>query len=433
MTETKELYTAEDKHTAIDKVAGFTYQFYCFLYHLLTMNRGEEVSFEKWDDAAVDKGNMITMLQAKHTIKAGAEGKMPKLTDRAPDLWKALDVWRDLIAGGKGNERTRDEMQDYINGHEFVFVCNKQVVSNKLSKLCNGLKVNNNDNPVDKVDKVLDEINEEGVSDKDISCADGQKKYRSVQAMINDLKNFELRSEFLGKVTFETKSQEDIKKACVDYIDDHVRFSKEDAESVFDDFFTEAVKDLFDKADKGQPLQYTFDEQKKRFERVFQYHREEDLDFQIKMEQYKKEFLDLVCIQQLIKVKDFVASETVEVAKHASYFYSFKNRYYELKNNNRFLDKEEQEFFTNAYAFWENEFNHVYKGSTNANEDVIIEKAGNLLYEVRKHQLILRQKVLNQYISDGAFYYLSDECIIGWHRDWNDFFKKKMKQDGQVN
>lgn len=425
MREARELYTTEDKHTAMDKVGGFTYQFYCFLYHLLTMNRGEEVSFEKWDDAAVDKGNMITMLQAKHTVKVGAEGKTPYLTDRAPDLWKAIDVWRDLIIGGKGEKKTRDKMQDYIKGHEFVFICNKQVASNKLSKLCNELKTNIYDSPIEKVDKVLDEINNEGVSDKTTSCEDGQKKYRSVQSMINDLKNFELRSEFLRNVKFETKSQEDIKKECVDYIADHVRFSDEDAESVFDDFFAEAVKDLFDRADKGQPLQYTLDEQKKRFERVFQYHREEDLDFQIKTEQYKKEFLDLVCIQQLIKVRDFAANETIEVAKHASYFYSFKNRYYELKNNNRFLDKEEQEFFENAYAFWDNEFKHAYKGTADANEDVIIEKAGNLLYEVRKHQLTLRQKALSQYISDGAFYYLSDECIIGWHRDWNDFFPRK--------
>lgn len=425
MREARELYTTEDKHTAMDKVGGFTYQFYCFLYHLLTMNRGEEVSFEKWDDAAVDKGNMITMLQAKHTVKVGAEGKTPYLTDRAPDLWKAIDVWRDLIIGGKGEKKTRDKMQDYIKGHEFVFICNKQVASNKLSKLCNELKTNIYDNPIEKVDKVLDEINNEGVSDKTTSCENGQKKYRSVQSMINDLKNFELRSEFLRNVKFETKSQEDIKKECVDYIADHVRFSDEDAESVFDDFFAEAVKDLFDRADKGQPLQYTLDEQKKRFERVFQYHREEDLDFQFKTEQYKKEFLDLVCIQQLIKVRDFAASETVEVAKHASYFYSFKNRYYELKDNNRFLDKEEQEFFENAYAFWENEFKHAYKGTADANEDVIIEKAGDLLYEVRKHQLTLRQKALSQYISDGAFYYLSDECIIGWHRDWNDFFPRK--------
>ena len=427
----RDIYTEEEQHTAMDKVAGFTYQFYCFLYCLLTMERGEVVSFEKWDDAAVEKGNLVTMLQAKHTVKVGAEGKLPNLSNRASDLWKAIDVWRDIIVGGKKGNRTKDEMLDYINSHDFVFVCNKQTADNKLPKLCDELRANAD---VKRVDDVLDEITKEGKTGKEKGDEEGMTKYRPVQMMIDDLKSFELKEEFLKRVKFETRSQDDIKKDCVDYITDHVRFPEEYATEVFDDFFAEAVKDLFDKADKGQPLLYTFDEQIKRFERVFQYHREEDLDFQIKMERYKKEFLDLICIQQLIKVNDFAEGDTVEIAKRASHFYSFKNRYYDLKDNNRFIDKEEKEFFENAYAFWDNEFKHVYKGvGTTVSEDVIAEKASNLLYEVRKHQLTLRKKALSQYISDGAFYYLSDECIIGWHRDWQKFFKKKLEQDGQDN
>ena len=431
MKHNDKLNTIEQQHTAMDKVAGFTYQFYCFLHCLLTMKRGEVVSFEKWDDAAVEKGNLVTMLQAKHTVKVGADGMSPTLSDRAADLWKAIDVWRDLIVGGKDGNRTNDEMMDYIKSRDFVFVCNKKTTDSKLPKLCDALRANADTN---SIDALLDEITKEGKSVTKSGDEEGKTKYRSVQMMIDDLKSFKLRGEFLKKVTFESRGQEDIKKDCVDHITDYVRFPEEYATEVFNDFFAEAVKDLFDKADKGQPLQYTFDEQKKRFERVFQYHREEDLDFQIKMERYKKEFLDLICIQQLIKVNDFAASDTVEIAKHASHFYSFKNRYYELKANNRFFDKEESEFFENAYAFWDNEFKHVYKGVGAAvSEDVIVDKASNLLYEVRKHQLTLRKKALSQYISDGAFYYLSDECIIGWHRDWRKFFQKKLEQDGQDN
>lgn len=37
----KKLHTAEELHTAMDKIGGFTYQFYCFLLHLLKMERGE--------------------------------------------------------------------------------------------------------------------------------------------------------------------------------------------------------------------------------------------------------------------------------------------------------------------------------------------------------------------------------------------------------
>lgn len=223
--------------------------------------------------------------------------------------------------------------------------------------------------------------------------------------IIDDLKSFDLRGQFLKRVRFESKSQDDIKKDCVNHITDYVRFSEEDAKKVFDDFFGEAVKDLFDKADHGMPLQYTFEEQKKRFERVFQYHREEDLDFQIRMEGYKKEFLDLVCIQQLIKVRDFAASDTVEVAKNASFFYSFKNRYSELVEQSRILEHENKEFRTDAIGFLGNEFKSAYKKlGAKATEEQVVEKAQDLLYEVRKHELKLRKKWLGLAISNGAFY-----------------------------
>ena len=431
MIDNKDIHSVEEQHTAMDKVAGFTYQFYCFLHCLLTMKRGEVVSFEKWDDAAVEKGNLVTMLQTKHTIKVGAEGKLTTLSDRAADLWKAIDVWRVLIVGGKDGNRTKCEMMDYIKSHDFVFVCNKKTTDSKLPKLCDALRANADTN---SIDALLDEITKEGKSVSKSGVEVGKTKYRSVQMMIDDLRNFELKGEFLKKVSFESISQDDIKKVCVDYITDCVRFSEEDAEKVFDDFFADAVKDLFDRADSGRPLQYTFEEQKKRFERVFQYHREEDLDFQIKMESYKKKFLDLVCIQQLIKVRDFSASDTIEVAKNASYFYSFKNRYAELIEQSKILEHEDEEFRADAIDFWENEFKRAYKKlKDDATEDGIVEKAQDLLYEVRKHELKLRKKWLGLAISNGAYYYLSDECLIGWHRDWEEFFKKKQDKDGQDN
>lgn len=425
------LNSAEQQHTAMDKVAGFTYQFYCFLYHMLSMKRGEVVSFEKWDDAAVEKGNLVTMFQSKHTVKVGADDKAVKLTNRASDLWKAIDVWRDLIVGGKDNKRTQEDMLGYINSHEFVFVSNKGIVDNKVVKLCEDLR---NNVKGKHVDEVLDEISNEGRTGTEEGKDMGKTKYRSVKMMIDDLKSFGLREQFLKRVRFESKSQDDIKKDCVDHITDYVRFSEKDAKEVFDDFFAEAVKDLFDRADHGMPLQYTFEEQKKRFERVFQYHREEDLDFQIRMEGYKKEFLDLVCIQQLIKVRDFAASDTIEVAKNASFFYSFKNRYAELIEQSKILEHEDEEFRADAIGFWNNEFKRTYrKLGGDATEDQVVEKAQDLLYEVRKHELKLRKKWLGLAISNGAFYYLSDECLIGWHQDWKAFFKKNQDKDGQDN
>ena len=87
-----------------------------------------------------------------------------------------------------------------------------------------------------------------------------------------------------------------------------------------------------------------------------------------------------------------------------------------------------------AEAFWDNEFKKAYrKCDDSTSEDIIVDKAQDLLYEVRKHQLKLCKETLQQRISDGAFYYLSDECIIGWHRNWQEFFKKQKEQDGQAD
>lgn len=422
----KKLHTAEETHAAMDKIGGFTYQFYCFLLHLLKMERGETVSFEKLDDAAIEKGNLITLFQAKHSVQVNVNGETKILTNRSTDLWKALDVWRKLIIGTP--ERNKDEQRSYINNHQFCFVSNKPLTDNKLVELCEEVKKGARN---DRIDAVLYEITQEGKSRKE-----GEKvpDYRTTQMMIDDLKGYGFRVEFLKKVEFETKSQEEIEEECKKVISGSAWFDDEDAIRVFDDFLLVAVKDFFAKADKGEALSYSYKERKEKFSPVFAYHRDKPLDFRINIEKYKKEFLDLVCIQQLIKVKDFAASEIDEVAKHASYFYSFKNHYADLIEHSRILPQEEEAFMGEAEAFWDNEFKKAYrKCDDSTSEDIIVDKAQDLLYEVRKHQLKLCKETLQQRISDGAFYYLSDECIIGWHRNWQEFFKKQKEQDGQAD
>ena len=427
MSKKKKLHTAEEQFTAMDKIGGFIYQFHCFLYHVLTMNKGEVVSFEKLDDAAVEAGNLITLYQAKHTIQVDAEGEKRALTKRSTDLWKAIDVWRKLIAGKTEEKRSEADMQEYIAKHQFVFFSNKRPDDNKFVSLCEEVK-NGADN--DRIDAVLDEITQEG-RPREGTTLPANNAGHSTQMMIDDLKAFGLKKAFLSRISFETKSQDEVKKACIDHIADKVRFSDEYAPEVFKDFLTEAVDDFFDRADKGSPLSYTYEEQRKRFEHVFQYHRVEKLNFRIIMEEYRKEFLDLICIQQLIKVKDFASSETEEVAKYASHFYSFKNRYDELWEDNKILIDEDKEFWADAYAFWDNQFKHAYrKLDDSASEDVIIDKAQEILFAVRQHKLKLCKEELSQYISDGAFYYLSEKCIIGWHKSWKEFFKKQGEQDG---
>lgn len=420
----EKLHTAEEIHSAMDKIGGFTYQFYCFLLHLLKMKRGETVSFEKLDDAAKESENLITLYQTKHSVQVDVNGETMAFSDRSKDLWKAIDVWRKLIIGNP--KRSIEEQKKFIEEHEFHFVSNKPLTNNILLRLCKNAEDGAGN---ETIDVMLEKITQEGKSRKE---GKEESKCRTVQMMIDDLRNFELREKFLKKIKFETKIQGDIQKECIQHIADGIRFSDEEAKNVFDDFFTEAVKDFFEYADKGIPLSYTFEEQKKRFERVFQYHREEKLDFRIVMQPYKKDFIDLVCIQQLIKVKDFNTSDTAQIAMYASHFYSFKNRYDQLHEDSKILEKEDNEFRSDAITFWNNEFRNAYDDmDETATDEDIVKKAKKILYEVRKHNLKLRNEDLGITISNGAYYYLSDECIIGWHRDWKEFFKSTTEQYGQ--
>ena len=59
--------------------------------------------------------------------------------------------------------------------------------------------------------------------------------------------------------------------------------------------------------------------------------------------------------------------------------------------------------------------------------NISLQKSGIIL----ANQLKLRSETLGDTISNGAYYYLSDECMIGWHRDWKQFFKKQTEHDGQ--
>ena len=420
--------TSEEKHTTIGGIAGIIYQYYVFLYSLLTIKRGEVVSFEKLDDAAKETPNYIALYQAKHTVNYGVDGEAIPLTNRAQDFWKAIDVWMDLIKKDGDNDRNKGEQLDYINAHEFHFVSNKAPNDNDFYKLC---KKEKKEIKQTAIDEVLDSITTEGRKTKIKEST--SPKYRSVQNIIDDLKAFELREEFISKIVFDTESLESIEAKCYDYLTDTVLFNDEEAKKVFDDFKIEVEKDLKDSVGKGKYLVYTLDSYKKRFHRVFQYHRTEDLNFKIEKVDFRPEFLDLICIKQLLKVNDVIPENTDRIAQKTSHFLSFKNRYEQLHDDYKICVPDEEMFVEEVMTTWGDKFTNVYNDTNDDTpEEVIISKAGKLLESIRDKELSLCKQSLGRPISNGAFYYFSDECKIGWHRDWKRYFSKQEKNtDGQ--
>lgn len=423
-------HTVEEQHSAMSTIAGFVYQFYYFMYKILTAEKGDTISFELYDDVASESQQGLVYYQLKHTVQQTAsiaEKSEVKLTDRAADLWKAISVWMKLITADEkdGNKRTDEEQKKYISEREFSFVTNKIYNENKLVILCSKLAIGEMSDA--EIDNVLDEITNlqrPNKKFKEIESKGGHHRRETVQNVIDALKVFPHKKQFLSKMKFESIGIDDIETKCHEYINDTIRIPHDKVKDVFDDFLVEAVHDFKACAKTGRPVIYTYEQQKKRFERVFSYHRETSFDFHYKLQTYKKEFLDLLCIKQLQKVKDVKPSDIDKIAKYASQFFAFKNQFEYLKDESKILEKEEQDFINDAINFWENEFDYIYDDTDDYTEEQILKKARELLYKIRQHRVTL-QKELMLTISNGAYYYLSDECLIGWHKEWKKFFIKE--------
>lgn len=419
-------HQTEKKHTTVGGIAGIVYQYYVFLYNLLTMQRGEVVSFEKLDDTAKETPNFIALYQAKHSVKYGIDGEETPLTNRAQDFWKAIDVWLDLIITDGDKKRTKEEQVRYINTHKFHYVTNKVPINNVFYKLC---QKNKEEVDLHTIDSVLDAITAEG---RNSGKKEGHGNYRSVREIIDDLKAYELRREFISNIEFEIESLDGLEAKCLDYLK-NIWFKEEDSIRVFDDFKIEVNKDLTDALKIGNPLEYTHNQKIRRFQRVFQLHRTEDLHFRIVKERFRPDFLNLVCIQQLMKVDDIKPSDTDRVAEKTCHFLSFKNRYQNMHDNYEILVPEEEMFNEEVMSAWNNEFQYAYLDTDETTpEKDIVRRAAGLLRDIRKTDLTLCKQKLGFPISNGAFYYFSDECKIGWHKDWEKFFsKRENKENGQ--
>lgn len=426
----KHVHTVEEQHTAMETIAGFVYQFYYFMYKILTAEKGATISFELYDDVTTESKQGMVYYQLKHTVKTAAlitEKKEVKLTDRASDLWKAISVWMKLIIGEgeDSNKRTDEEQKKYIDNRNFYFVTNKSYTENKFAILCNRLEKEDLSN--EEIDKVLDEITEQQKKHKKSDENDseyGKRKRETVQDVIDALKTFPHQKLLLSKIKFESVGIDDIETKCHEYIRDTIRIPDDKVKDVFNDFLVEAVHDFKNCAKTGSPVIYTYEQQKKRFERVFSYHRETSFEFHYRLQEYKEEFLDLVCIKQLQKVRDVKPSDIDKITKYASQFFAFKNQFEYLKDESKILEKEEQDFMNDAIVFWDNEFNYLYNDTNDFTEEQILTRAKDLLHKIRAHRVTLQKELLLD-ISNGAYYYLSDECLIGWHKEWKKFFVKQ--------
>lgn len=118
--------THTEKTSAADKSAGFDFQYYYFLWRLLTLKSGESVGLEVMDDVHTElANNRQILIQLKHTTQEKADGSAKNLTTLDADFWKSLSNWSQVITDSNANRQSESDQLDFANKTDFLLATNK--------------------------------------------------------------------------------------------------------------------------------------------------------------------------------------------------------------------------------------------------------------------------------------------------------------------
>lgn len=392
----------QDKHTADDKVVGFDYQFYYFMYLALNLKHGDRIGFEVKDDVHIDMPNGTTILyQAKHTILTKSDGTPENLTTLDNDLWKTISNWIDMIKSNKS----------ILENHEFCLVTNKSEESNKFIE---SLAIFKNNIDVDKVINFIKQLKE-------------KTKNREIKSYLNQFLSIGKKKmgQFLLRLTIETKTDDIINK-IKDRIYEHCH-QKDLVDSIFDSLSSNLNKAKYLDIKERRKFEITFDDFNERFGKCFKVAYEnkplprrnfslnlpEDLEAQI-------------FIKQLLDIEDVVFGDHQIIEYTTHMLQAINNLEYWIENN-FILPTDIEGFHKEAILKWRNEFRAKYRqierkiklGHPVVDfEDDIKELGVQLVDLLRKEDLILIGNPLGIEISNGYYYALSNTPEIGWHYDW---------------
>jgi len=193
--------------TSADAIAiAFDYQYYFFLWKLLSLKLGESVGFEVKDDVHTELSDSEQVYyQIKHTTKRKSDCSPVNLTPSDPDLWKTLSNWAKVICDKDDNRAAPRDQLIFLKKATFVLASNKSSAgSNSILKSIVDLQTSTK--PIDEVKTVLHEL-----------CSGS--KNETLQGHIQDVLALSDRvlTEFLERVHFEL-DEIDIIRRCKDEI-----------------------------------------------------------------------------------------------------------------------------------------------------------------------------------------------------------------------
>lgn len=393
---------------------GLDYQFLYFVNRLLKMvDKRDIVSYEKHDDVSMFSGETLVYYQLKHTI-GGSPQKPVNLRLRDRDLWKTIAVWIDITEKQKG-----EELAEFLAGNSFVLVTNK--ISDNNPFWIELQKYQKGDISFEKLkafcSKVYNETKDGKLSEEETPKENQTKVY------IKRLLDFKYADQLLKSMSIYFEP--DLKGEILDSLEHNKNIPHNNVEEAYH----ELLGMVKDKSYSYRMNSYKRDEFSKVFDRISQKYRGRKFSFRRNtMTELPSQLEEQVFIKQLIDVEDISHDDVDDIVEYTKEKFDYINSVRTAINKDEVSEEEVENVRVDAVRYWRRKYKH-YMGRVSLDDnDKIIERASDLLNDIRDKNIYFVEKEIESYFSNGCFYYLSDkdsehEPQIGWRPGWEEKYK----------
>jgi hypothetical protein len=395
-----------DLTSADTNIIGFDFQYLYFMNELLQLKKGQSVGFEKKDDVHIEtcSHNEIinTLIQVKHTVQKTVENIPTNLSERDPDLWKTLSNWSKVICDVTENRETKDFQLAFLKKNEFTLATNKKIQKNKF--ITNLIGYKKELITFTKLKKYLVALNKD-------------TKSPIIKTYILDVLNLniEVLKEFLKKLNFVDTGDEIISSIKLNINGYMIKENR--VNDVFNQLFSELKLDLFDKVKTGKHQVISFDEWINKYICIFENNRTTYLPVREFSPPFPDDLFQQPFIKELLAIGELKQQDLPQVTEFSNFMLTFQMNLKEWHNDGLITNIDLDNFHKNVFSLWRNTHKKLHR-STKKKPELDIDNSLKCLDEIRLKELKMITTDIGIDLSNGEFYYLSNERKIGWQIKW---------------
>ncbi len=397
-----------EKTSAAGTIAGFDYQYYYFLYKLLTLKKGETIGFELFDDVhtQLDSDHLV-LIQIKHTIQKKVDGTTANLTELDSDLWKTLHNWSAIIKDKNDGREHSAEQKAFVEKTSFVLTTNKSFSSNN-DFLSNLSQFQDENMEFEGIKNYLIELHE---------SAESKETKNHIDSVIS--LDEQVLKKFLNSIKPDLNVDQIIEK-CKTVLEEK-DVSPKSIDSLFNQLDSVVRQDIFMNFSNSKKLFYTFEERTRKFRRYFAIANNPELKIQKFDGGLPNSIEEQIFIKQLLDIEDIDLSEQEIIQNYTRYRLMLESNLSNWVEEGQLTSEEIKVFEDEISRQWETEYRSSYRKKNNPDEYIDI--AHEILKAMRNKELSISGQKLLSDMSHGSLYSLSNKPTIGWLKNWEEKYK----------